>query len=122
MRPVDSGRCAIQDTLTPPALKYRRTMAKNERGRQGRSGTPGARGPRGARGTTGATGPRGCIGKAGPKGLQGLRGALHERDMLESVATHFEDVYRQLTALQKRIDQLQPRLPATTGVMSKNNE
>jgi collagen triple helix repeat protein len=89
-------------------------MATKQRvGRQGRAGTPGARGPRGARGTTGATGPRGSIGKAGPKGLQGLRGALNERDVLESVVTHFEDVYRQLTALHKRIDELQHKRPVT---------
>jgi len=49
------------------------------------------------------------------QGLKGLRGSLHTRDVWETVVTHFEDVYRQLTALQKRIDPIQDQRPSITG-------
>lgn len=78
----------------------------NSAGRQGKTGAAGRRGSRGPRGRTGAKGQRGDIGKPGPKGLKGLKGSFQGRSVLETVATHFEDVYYQLMALRKRIDMI----------------
>jgi hypothetical protein len=64
---------------------------------------------------TRTTGRQGDIGKRGPKGLKGLRGSLHPRDVLETVVTHCEDVYRQPTALQKQIDRIEQQLPPIAG-------
>jgi collagen triple helix repeat protein len=88
-------------------------MARKDRvARQGKTGATGPRGPRGIRGTTGAKGQRGNIGKPGPKGLKGLKGSIRGRNVLEMVATHFEEVYRQLTELRKRIDTITDELEA----------
>ena len=109
MNPVD-GRAALCSSghRLSPACRYRIPMAVKRRG--GRAGKAGATGPRGPQGARGAAGRRGDIGKPGPKGLKSLGGAL-QTDLWEMVVTHFEDLYRQLTALQKRIEQIQHRLP-----------
>jgi hypothetical protein len=76
-------------------------------GRQGKTGATGARGPRGARGATGAIGRRGEIGKLGRKGPKGLRGPWRRDELLDTVETHFDDVYRQLNVQIRLLAKLQ---------------
>jgi hypothetical protein len=75
--------------------------------RHGRTGATGPRGPKGVRGATGASGRRGETGKGGHKGARGPDGSLQKRDVLDTVVTHFDDVYQQLNAQMKRVVQMQ---------------
>jgi hypothetical protein len=79
-------------------------------GQRGKTGATGPRGRRGPRGACGPNGRRGEIGKLGPKGTKGLRAPLHKHDVLESVVTNFDDVYRQLSVQLKQIIRLQQQV------------
>ena len=79
-------------------------------GQRGKAGPAGPRGPRGPRGESGPSGQRGAIGRLGPKGSKGIRAPLHKHDVLESVVTNFDDVYRQLSVQLKQIVRLQQQV------------
>ena len=104
-------RVHFETVRTPPIAVTFGSMARNDRvGRQGKTGAAGPRGPRGARGVTGATGRHGDTGVRGPKGLKGPRSPLHNRKVLETVVTHFEDVYHQLNVQMQLIAKIQHQL------------
>lgn len=77
---------------------------------RGKTGATGTRGAKGVRGAAGPVGFRGATGKPGAKGLKGKRGPVHKGDTLDTLVMHFEDVYRELTDLRRRVDKHEHRL------------
>ena len=85
--------------------------------KQTKSAARGQRGAKGDRGTRGAAGRRGGSGKPGRRGLRGLAGALQKPETLDRLVAHFEDVYLQLTAQAKRINDMQRQLDEITAAL-----
>ncbi len=82
-----------------------------------KSASRGQRGAKGERGTPGAAGLRGGSGKPGRRGLRGLSAPLQKPETLDRLVAHFEDVYLQLTAQAKRINDMQRQLDQITAAV-----